>query len=261
MCTYYCKMQGTDTTTTTTPSEAAELVLRERQRQREAAEAAKRSRRAIKSSSSSSTINGSSSTTTKPDNNNDDDSDEIRVELETVSVPKWDGADQGDVNESELDRRQRALSQQLERRQREMLEQSEKLARVREELKELEQPIKADIMTLREKLEHANREEITLVQGVNMLRKELAVKEKSLVNIRKDKQEFADQLIKVMADYERRKTERLNEIVSLVGVAEDGSAVVVGNGGQQQKGGGVGGAKRAGGLAKGASKSASFSGF
>lgn len=172
-------------------SEAAEVVLQERQRQKELD-----NRRRAKESTS----------------------DELQQPvLETVSVPKWEGADAGEVDESELDRRQRVISEQLEKKQREVHRQGQQLARVRAELKALEQPIKEEIMQLREKLEESNRQEKALVESVNALRKDLHGKEKSLKEVREGKQQLADNLIKVMADYERRKTERLNEIADLVG--------------------------------------------
>ncbi|CDF34784.1 unnamed protein product [Chondrus crispus] len=137
--------------------------------------------------------------------------------LETVSVPKWEGADEGEVDESELDRRQRAISDRLDRRQREIHRQSKELTRVRAELKALEEPIKAEIMQLRERLEDSNRREKALVEAVNALRKDLFEKEGGLKDVREEKQGLADSLIKVMADYEKRKTERLNAIADLVG--------------------------------------------
>lgn len=173
----------------TSTSEAAEVVLKERQRQRDL-----ETREKPKSPS-------------KP----------TPPKLETVSVPKWEGAEAGEVDESELDRRQRAISQKLEARQQEVRRQGIQLARVRAELKKLEEPIKAEIMGLREQLEGANRRESGLVNMVNSLRKELFDKEGELKNVRTEKQELADRLIEVMADYEKRKTERLNEIADLVG--------------------------------------------
>lgn len=170
-------------------ADAAEVVLKERERQREI-------ERKKKSSAE------------KP---------EVEPELETVSVPKWEGAEAGEVDESELDRRQRAIAEQLEKKQKEVHRQGKELARVRAELKALEEPIKAEIMQLREKLEDSNRREKSLVESVNTLRKDLFDKEKSLGEVRTEKQQLADNLIKVMADYEKRKTDRLNEIAELVG--------------------------------------------
>lgn len=172
-------------------SEAAEVVLKERQKQREIEQ--KRAKAA-----------DGTAALEKPT-------------LEIVSVPKWEGAEDGEVDESELDRRQRAIGEQLERRQREVHRQGKELARVRAELKALEEPIKAEIMQLREKLEDSNRREKALVDSVNMLRKDLFTKENSLKEVRSEKQDLADDLIRVMADYEKRKTERLNEIADLVG--------------------------------------------
>lgn len=178
-------MNGQETAT----SEAAELVLRERARQREH----------------------------NARQTNADALAAVPPKLETVSVPRWDGAEAGDVDESELDRRQRALSQHLDKRQAEVVRQGKELARVRRELKKLEEPIKLEIMALRERLEESNRREMGLVTTVNTLRKDLFEKEGELGEVRKEKQAFADQLITVMADYEKRKTDRLNEIVDLVG--------------------------------------------
>lgn len=172
-------------------SEAAEVVLKERQKQREIEQ-----KKAM-----------AANATAAPK----------EPTLETVSVPKWEGAEEGEVDESELDRRQRAIGEQLEKRQREVQRQGKELARVRADLKALEEPIKAEIMQLRERLEDSNRREKALVDSVNMLRKDLFVKENSLKEVRTEKQDLADDLIRVMADYEKRKTERLNEIAELVG--------------------------------------------
>lgn len=170
-------------------SEAAELVLKERRRQRELQQ------------------NKAKSQT----------SNDSKPVLETVSVPQWEGAEAGQVDESELDRRQRAIAERLERKQREVQQQSKQLARVKAELKALEEPIRAEIMQLREQLEAENRNEKSLVESVNALRQELFAKEKQLEDARSNKQDLTDKLIGVMADYEKRKTERLNEIANLVG--------------------------------------------
>lgn len=133
--------------------------------------------------------------------------------LETVSTVGTAVA----VDERELERRQRNLSEQLARKQEEVQQTGRKLARVRGELAAIEAPIKAEIMTIRERLEAANRAEKALVDGVNALRKELFVKEKKLGEVRSEKQGYADDLIKIMADYERRKADRLEQIAHLVG--------------------------------------------
>lgn len=172
-------------------SEAAEVVLKERRKQREIEE--KKSKAAA------------------------DGATPQEPTLETVSVPKWEGAEEGEVDESEMDRRQRAIAEQLEKRQREVNRLGKELARVRADLKALEEPIKAEIMQLREKLEDSNRREKALVDAVNLLRKDLFTKEKALKEVRTEKQDLVDDLIRVMADYEKRKTERLNEIADLVG--------------------------------------------
>lgn len=179
------------------PTEAAELVLQERKRQRD--EAKRREAKEAKEGKTEKNMQGD------------------KVQLEQVSTPKWDGAEAGEVDESELERRQRALSEKLERRQAEIARQSERLTRVRDELRALEAPIKTEIMQLRQRLEDENRKEIALVASVNSLRTELASKEKELRVVRDSKQDLADKLIEVMADFERRKTERLNEIAELVG--------------------------------------------
>lgn len=170
-------------------AEAAELVMKEREREKE--------RRRRRSSNRDETPKA--------------------PQLESVSNPKWEGVEAGAIDESELDRRQRVIAEQLERKQTELRRTGRELARVRAELKALEEPIKAEIMSLRERLEDANRKEKALVESVNVLRKDLFEKEKALVAVRENKQNMADNLIKVMADYERRKTERLNEIAHLVG--------------------------------------------
>jgi hypothetical protein len=46
---------------------------------------------------------------------------------------------------------------------------------------------------------------------------ELHDKEQHLVTVRAEKQQYADKLIDVMADYEKRKTDILNGIAKLVG--------------------------------------------
>lgn len=176
----------------TSSSEAAQLVLKERQRQREAEKNSQPKQSAHTAKS-------------------------LQPALETVSVPRWEGEDQGQVDESELDRRQRALQEKLERKQLEFQRQGKRLAKVRQELKSLEEPIRAEIMKIRQQLEYANREEIELVNSVNTLRTELHTKENSLKVTRQAKQDLADKLIGVMAGYEKKKTARLNEIAELVG--------------------------------------------
>ena len=165
-------------------SSAAELVLRERERER-----TRRSR----------------SNRTTP----------AAPKLEKVSAPSLGAA--ANVDERELERRQRTIHEQLERRQEEIRRTGQELARVRAELAELEAPIKADIMKLREKLEASNRIEKSLVSAVNNLRTELFEKEKKLSEVRETKQSLSDELIKTMADYEKRKSERLEQIAHLVG--------------------------------------------
>lgn len=187
-------MRPADEMTDSKPTEAAELVLQERKRQREQAK-----RKEAKEKKAGNNANGD------------------KVQLEQVSTPKWEGAEAGEVDESELERRQRALSEKLERRQAEIARQSERLTRVREELRALEAPIKTEIMQIRQRLEEENRKEIALVASVNSLRTDLVEKEKDLKVVRDSKQDLADKLIEVMADFERRKTERLNEIAELVG--------------------------------------------
>lgn len=164
-------------------SSAAEVVLRERERER---------RRAASRA-------GGSDAPSAP-------------ALETVTAMSAGG----NLDERELERRQRSISEQLERRQEEVRRTGRELARVRTELKALEAPIKAEIMALRERLEAANRGERALVDAVNALRTDLFDKEKKLAEVRERKSGLADDLIKAMADYERRKSERLEQIAHLV---------------------------------------------
>lgn len=174
------------------PSAAAQLVLKERQR-----------------------LKADKHVTTPSSHDSPDPQSEPHIEV--VSVPDWKSSQNADIDESELDRRQRALSEKLELKQLEVQRQGRRLAKVRDELKALEQPMKAEIMKLRQSLEDANRSEISLVDTVNTLRKQLFQHEQSLKQVREQKQSLADSLIQVMADYEKRKTERLNEIAELVG--------------------------------------------
>jgi len=149
--------------------------------------------------------------------------------LEKVSVPSLGAAD--GVDEGELSRRHRSIQEQLSRKQEEIERTGRELSRVRTELAELEAPIKADIMKLREQLESENRVEKTLVDSVNSLRKDLFAKEKKLGTVREKKQKLSDDLIQVMADYERRKSERLEQIAHLVGATHQDEA----NGGSSNK--------------------------
>lgn len=175
-------------------SDAAELVLKEREKERK-----ERSKR---------------------------DNDVKEVELEKVS--ELEGLKGGKlVDESELDRRQRALHQQLEKKENEAKKTAEALEKLRKDLKALEEPIKAEIFQIRTQLEEANRHESTLVVAVNDLRKQLHAQETTLKQSREKKQALADSLISLMADYEKRKTERLNEIASILG---DGSGKEPGKG-------------------------------
>ncbi|CAN8076573.1 unnamed protein product [Agarophyton chilense] len=173
-------------------SDAAELVLKERKRQRDLQ--SKHTRRQQQSPTAS----------------------QQKPELETVSTPKWSQQQHAQLDEAELDRRHKALQQRLEMKQQDIQRQGKRLQKVREELKALEQPIRAEIMHIRQQLEQANREEMTLVDSVNSLRTELHTKEQHLGEVRRTKQDMADKLIKVMADYEKRKAERLNHIAELV---------------------------------------------
>jgi chromosome segregation ATPase len=129
----------------------------------------------------------------------------------------WVGAEAGDVDESELERRQRAIGARLVARQRQLEKDGAELERVRVDLAALEAPLKAEIMSLRTALEETNRREKALVDEVNRLRDALHGKEQALVLVRAEKQQHADGLIGVMADYEKRKTDALNGIARLVG--------------------------------------------
>jgi chromosome segregation ATPase len=139
------------------------------------------------------------------------------VALETVQPTSWVGAEAGNVDDNELSRRQREISDRLARRQKQLLRDSDELERVRLELAALEAPLKAEIMSLRTALEEANKKETLLVAEVNALRMDLHAKEQGLVLARAQKQQHADSLIDVMSDYEKRKTDALNSIALLVG--------------------------------------------
>ncbi len=92
-------------------------------------------------------------------------------EEEVVTPVGWVGAEAGDVDGSELARRQRAIGKKLAERQRQLERDSHEIERVREELAALEAPLKAEIMSLRTALEDANKREMALVGEVNALRK------------------------------------------------------------------------------------------
>lgn len=139
--------------------------------------------------------------------------------VEPVSLG-WVGADAGGVDENELERRQRAIGARLAARQKQLVRDSAELERVRGELTALEAPLKAEIMSLRAALEGAGKREKLLVEEINDMRDALHLKEKEVVVVRAEKRQFADSLIGVMADYEKRKTEALNGIASLVGEDE-----------------------------------------
>jgi chromosome segregation ATPase len=139
------------------------------------------------------------------------------VELECVQPASWVGAEAGNVDDNELARRQREISERLARRQKQLLQDSDALERVRLELAALEAPLKAEIMSLRNALENANKKESLLVAEVNELRTTLHVKGKDLVVARAEKQQHADSLINTMSEYEKRKTDALNSIAQLIG--------------------------------------------
>lgn len=128
------------------------------------------------------------------------------------------------LDESELDRRQRLLHEQLALKEAAAKKQATALEKLRKDLKALEEPIKAEIFQIRTKLEEMNRQESGIVSSVNNLRHQLHEQEIELGKVREKKQELADSLIKVMAEYEKRKTERLNEIASIVGDGETNSS-------------------------------------
>lgn len=137
---------------------------------------------------------------------------------ELVSVVEgWVGAEAGEVDGSELERRQRAISRRLAARQRQLDRDGKELERVRGDLAALEAPLKAEIMSMRTALEEANRRESALVDEVNGMREALHGKEADLAKVREEKTQHADSLVSVMADYEKRKTDALNSIASLVG--------------------------------------------
>lgn len=83
---------------------------------------------------------------------------------------KWIGAEAGDVDESEIARKQRAISEKLQKRQRQLQKDGAELERVRRELEALEEPLKAEIMSIRTALEASNKREKLLVDEINALR-------------------------------------------------------------------------------------------
>lgn len=89
---------------------------------------------------------------------------------EEVQPVKWIGAEAGEVDETELARKQRAISEKLLKRQKQLQRDGAELERVRHELEALEVPLKAEIMSLRTALEDANKREKALVDEINSLR-------------------------------------------------------------------------------------------
>lgn len=91
-------------------------------------------------------------------------------EKEVVSAAGWVGAEAGDVDDNEIERRQRAIAQKLVQRQRQLARDGEELERVRRELKELEAPLKAEILSIRVALEGTATQEKALVDEINTMR-------------------------------------------------------------------------------------------
>lgn len=89
---------------------------------------------------------------------------------EEVSPVGWVGAEAGDVDDDEISRRQRSIAEKLARRQRQLARDGEELERVRRELKELEAPLKAEILSIRVALEGTATQEKGLVDEINTMR-------------------------------------------------------------------------------------------
>mmetsp|Transcript_18872 Transcript_18872/g.32720 ORF Transcript_18872/g.32720 Transcript_18872/m.32720 type:complete len:237 (-) Transcript_18872:459-1169(-) len=142
---------------------------------------------------------------------------EKEADLVLEEVSGWEGTEAGGIDENEMLRKQRHVEQRLENKQREYLAQVKRLQQLRMELKALEEPLKREIFEVRTKLEEVNREESKLVGIVNNLRKDLRANEKALEDTRKVKNEYADRLVNIMADYEKKKGERLEEITDILG--------------------------------------------
>ncbi|GAB0496511.1 hypothetical protein MMPV_007823 [Pyropia vietnamensis] len=166
------------------------------------------------------------------------------------------GGDGGGDDDDVLGVRAREVRARLARKETEVAATAARLAELRESLSQLEEPLKAEIFALRVRLEEANRQEAAAVDGVNRLRAELRDAEAGLTKCRTAKAALCDQLIEVMADYEQRKSERLEEINAIIGGGEPAAAA---------PGAGVKGkeaAGRMGGQKQGAAKSvSSFGGF
>jgi len=137
------------------------------------------------------------------------------VEEEVVSG--WEGDGIGDVDEDEMERKQRALNLRLAKKEKEIKEQAVRLHSLREKLLALEAPLKAEIFRIRQALEETNKRESGLVGKINAMRKELRSAEEELAKVRVEKRANKDELFKVMADYEKRKNDRLEEISSVIG--------------------------------------------
>mmetsp|Transcript_5313 Transcript_5313/g.15872 ORF Transcript_5313/g.15872 Transcript_5313/m.15872 type:complete len:203 (+) Transcript_5313:72-680(+) len=121
------------------------------------------------------------------------------------------------MDESELEERSRAVQERLEKREVELKKQAEMLDKMKKELKAIEAPMKKEILEIRTSLEEINRNESRCVTAVNDLRKALFEAEKELGQYRDQKAEMSENLIRVMAEYEKRKMERLDKIADIVG--------------------------------------------
>ncbi|KAA8499811.1 hypothetical protein FVE85_7396 [Porphyridium purpureum] len=137
-------------------------------------------------------------------------------ELELEEVSKMDPGLAG-MDDNELFRRQRALQEKLEVKHMEYVKQAKRLQILRQELKDLEEPLKREIFAARTRLEEVNKDETRWVNEVNGLRKQMREAEKELQKARSLKQECTDSLVTVMADYEKKKEERLEQIALILG--------------------------------------------
>jgi len=135
----------------------------------------------------------------------------------------WEGVEAGAIDDNDLAKRQRILQEQLEAKHREAVSQARRLHELQLELKALEEPLKREIFAVRTKLEAEIREESRIVGDVNRLRKELFTAEKSLATVRERKNGLADELVNIMADYEKRKESRLEELAVILGEKSNAS--------------------------------------
>jgi len=180
------------------------------------------------------------------------------------------GGGDADNDDDALGERTREVRARLERKATEVAATAARLTELRESLRQLEEPLKAEIFGLRVRLEAANKAEAAAVDVVNRLRAELRDAEAGLAKSRSAKGTLCDQLIEVMAEYEQRKGERLDEINAIIGggevppaaaAAPPAAAPATGAAAPGRPKGGMGGAARKAGGGGAASHKPQASGF